>query len=224
MRPNPLTGLTSFTYGPGVAYIGPNSTLSTTNVPFEITADIDAVAGEADGVIAAIGGKTAGWSLYVKDGLPTFYYNFFEVAGYRAQSSTPLPQGKSTVRVEFTPEEKGYGKPAAVKLFMNGKETGSVRVERTVPVAYSVEGLDIGMDNISPVSPDYESPFTFGGKILRRDARRAEVVLEGDDHRRRPGRRRRSGGQVDASTRFIVPREVVSTKADWRRILPDARE
>lgn len=33
-RPNPLTGLTSFTYGPGVAYIGPNATLSTNNVPF----------------------------------------------------------------------------------------------------------------------------------------------------------------------------------------------
>ncbi len=27
--------------------------------------------------------------------------------------------------------------------------TGAVRVERTVPVAYSAEGLDIGVDNIS---------------------------------------------------------------------------
>ena len=35
-----------------------------------------------------------------------------------------------------------------------------------IPVAYSAVGLDIGMDNISPVSPDYKSPFTFGGKIL----------------------------------------------------------
>jgi hypothetical protein len=32
-------------------------------------------------------------------------------------------------------------------------------------VAYSVEGLDIGMDNISPVSPDYKSPFPFAGKV-----------------------------------------------------------
>ena len=52
----------------------------------------------------------------MKDGRPTFYYNFFSVAGYRAQSVTPLSKGKSTVRVEFTPEEKGYGKPAGVKL------------------------------------------------------------------------------------------------------------
>jgi len=121
--------------------------------------------GGADGVIAAIGGRTAGWSLYVKDGRPTFYYNFFEVVGYRAQSSASLTPGKNTVRVELTPDAPGYGKPAAVKLFVNGQQTGAVRVERTVPLAYSAEGLDIGADNISPVSPDYKSPFPFRGTI-----------------------------------------------------------
>jgi hypothetical protein len=34
-----------------------------------------------------------------------------------------------------------------------------------VPVAYSAEGLDIGVDNISPVSPDYTSPFPFRGVV-----------------------------------------------------------
>jgi arylsulfatase len=134
-------------------------------VPFSITAEIDAGTGSADGVIAAMGGRSAGWSLYVKDGKPTFYYNFFDVAGYRTQSSAPLPRGKSTVRVEVMPDEPGFGKPAAVKLFVDGKQTGAGRIERTVPVAYSVEGLDIGTDNVSPVSPDYKSPFPFGGKV-----------------------------------------------------------
>jgi arylsulfatase len=165
-RPNALAGLKSFTYGPGVGYINPNSAPNTHNVPFSIAAEIESSTGASDGVIAAIGGKTAGWSLYVKDGRPVFYYNFFDVAGYRAQSSAPLPHGKSTVRVEFTPEEAGYGKPAAAKLFIDGKETASVRVERTVPVGYSAEGLDIGTDNISAVSPDYEAPFAFRGKVL----------------------------------------------------------
>jgi arylsulfatase len=166
LRPNALAGLKSFTYGPGVGYINPNSAPNTHNVPFSITAEVESATGAADGVIAAIGGSTAGWSLYVKDGRPVFYYNFFEVAGYRAQSSVPLPQGKSTVRVEFTPEEPGYGKPAAAKLFVDGKETAAVRVERTVPVGYSAEGFDVGMDNISAVSPDYKAPFAFRGKVL----------------------------------------------------------
>lgn len=68
-------------YGPGVSYIGPNATPSTHNVPFSITAEIDAGTGARDGVLAAMGGSTSGWSLYVKDGRPTFYYNFFDVAG-----------------------------------------------------------------------------------------------------------------------------------------------
>src|SRR5262245_24970307 len=92
-HPNPLAGLKSYTYGPGVAYIGPNATITTNSVPFSITAEIE-VTDAADGVIAAIGGKTAGWSLYVKDGRPSFYYNFFDVAGYRAESSAPLIAGK----------------------------------------------------------------------------------------------------------------------------------
>ena len=48
---------------------------------------------------------------------------------------------------------------------MNGTQTGAVRVERTVPVGYSAEGLDIGADNVSAVSPDYQAPFAFNGKI-----------------------------------------------------------
>jgi hypothetical protein len=165
-RPNALAGLTSFTYGPGVGYIQESAAINTHNVAFSITAKLDAGSDAADGVIAAEGGKSSGWSLYVKDGLPTFYYNFFEVAGYRVKSTMPLPKGESTVSVDFAPEEKGYGKPADVKLFVNGQQAGTVRVERTVPVGYSGEGLDIGSDNISAVSPDYISPFAFGGTIL----------------------------------------------------------
>jgi arylsulfatase len=160
-RPNPLTGLTTFTYGPGVGFINEGSTLNTHN-GFSVTAEID---GPADGVLAAMGGTSSGWSLYVKNGRPTFYYNFFEVAGYRVQSSAPMPKGKSTVRVEVTPEEPGYGKPAAVKLLVDGKQTGAGRVERTVPVGYGAEGFDVGADNISAVSPDYRTPFPFRGTI-----------------------------------------------------------
>jgi arylsulfatase A-like enzyme len=167
LRPNALAGRKSFTYGPGVAYINPSATINTHNVPFSITAEVEAETGTVEGVIAAIGGSTAGWSLYVKDGRPTFYYNFFDVAGYRVQSSAQLPNGKSTVRVEFAPEEAGYGKPAAVKLLVGGTQVGAGRVEKTVPVGYSAEGFDVGMDNISAVSPDYQAPFAFGGKIQK---------------------------------------------------------
>lgn len=165
LRPNPLAGLKKFSYGPGVTGISESAVLNTHNVPFTITADIEVGDAGGEGVLAAIGGISSGWSFYVKDGKPTFYYNFFEVDHARIQSSENLPKGKSSVRVEFTPVEPGPGKPAAVKLFINGRETGNGRVERTVPFRYSVEPFDIGRDTVSPVSNDYKAPFAFQGRI-----------------------------------------------------------
>ena len=164
LRPNPLAGLKKFTYGPGVTNISESATLNTHNVPFSVVAEIEG-GPDTDGVLAAIGGITAGWSLYVIDGKPTFAYNFFEVERPKVQSSQPLPSGKSTVRVDVVPIEPGVGKPATVTLFVNDKQVGTGKVERTVPQRYSVEPFDIGMDNVSPVSDDYKSPFPFKGRI-----------------------------------------------------------
>jgi hypothetical protein len=139
--------------------------LNTHNVPFTVTADVVVGDEGADGVLAAIGGVTSGWSLYVKDGKPTFYYNFFEVDHARIQASEALPKGESSVYLEFTPTEPGPGKPADVKLFVNGKESGHGVVGKTVPFRYSVEPFDIGRDTVSAVSTDYKPPFAFPGKI-----------------------------------------------------------
>jgi arylsulfatase A-like enzyme len=165
LRPNPLAGLKTFVYGPGATNISESVTLNTHGVPFSVTTDVEVGSTGPDGVLAAIGGITSGWSLYVKDGKPIFYYNFFEVEKYRVQSSATLPQGKSTVRMEFTPIEPGHGKPATVKLYVNGKQTGEGRVEKTVPFRYSVEPFDVGMDNVSAVSEEYKPPFAFKGRI-----------------------------------------------------------
>ena len=165
LRPNPLAGLKRFTYGPGVSGISESAVLNTHGVPFSVTAEVEVGDAGSDGVLAAIGGITSGWSLYVKDGKPTFYYNFFEVDHARIQSSEALPKGTSTVRMELTPVEPGPGTPADVKLFVNGKETGKGRVVKTVPFRYSVEPFDVGRDTVSPVTEDYKVPFAFQGRI-----------------------------------------------------------
>jgi arylsulfatase A-like enzyme len=165
LRPNPLAGLKKFTYGPGVSGISESAVLNTHGVPFSVTAEVEVGEAGSDGVLAAIGGITSGWSLYVKDGKPTFYYNFFEVDHARIQSNVSLPKGTSTVRMELTPVEPGPGKPADVKLFVNGQETGNGRVAKTVPFRYSVEPFDVGRDTVSPVTEDYQVPFAFQGRI-----------------------------------------------------------
>jgi arylsulfatase len=167
LRPNPLAGHKSVTYGPGVTGISESATLNTHGVPFSVTADVALDGSGNDGVLAAIGGISAGWSLYLKGGKPTFYYNFFEVEHARVQAPSALPKGKSSVRVEVTPTAPGPGKPADVKLLVNGKPVASGRIERTVPFRYSVEPFDVGRDTVSAVSEDYAPPFAFESSIER---------------------------------------------------------
>ena len=161
-RPNPLAGLTSFTYGPGVGDVQESAAINT-HQGFSITAEIER-SGPADGVLAAMGGKTSGWSLYVRNGRPVFYYNFFSLAGYRADSSQALPEGKhGPRRVRSRGEGLRQARGGDAVREWAGDGEGSGREDGSV--GYSGEGFDVGADNISSVSPDYTSPFAFGGTI-----------------------------------------------------------
>ena len=112
--------------------------------------------GGADGVIVAQGGAFAGWSLYLKDGRPTYAYNLFGVQHFHIDSDTPIPPGTHQVRMEFTYDGGGLGKGGAVALYLDGAKTGEGRVEGTVPMLFSGdETCDIGSDTASPVSDDY---------------------------------------------------------------------
>lgn len=165
LRPNPLAGLTRMIYGPGVSGLNEMAVLNTHGVPFSIVADLEIGDAGGDGVLAAIGGTTCGWSLYVKDGKPAFTYNFFAVEETRVASAEVLSKGKASVRVDVTPVAPGLGKPADVALFVNGKQVASGRVPRTAPFRYSTEPFDVGRDTVSAVAKDYRAPFAFQGRL-----------------------------------------------------------
>ena len=62
-----------------------------------------------------------------------------------------------------------YGAGGKGRLFINGKEVADLAIPKTTPFAYwpHNEGLTCGYDNLTPVSPSYETPFTFTGTIRR---------------------------------------------------------
>ena len=165
LRPNPMAGMTTFTYGPGVTGIGEGAFPNTHRVPFSITVDVDVSETLGDGVLAAIGGVISGWSLYVKDGKPVFYYNLFDVAHTKVQSAEALVPGKTKIQVEFTPVDANAGSAADVRMLVNDKDVAKGRVSATVPFRYGVEPFDIGMDTVSAVSDEYSPPFPFQGGI-----------------------------------------------------------
>jgi arylsulfatase len=60
------------------------------------------------------------------------------------------------------------GKGGVATLFVNDKNVGEGRIEKTVLGRYSAdETFDVGLDTGSPVSNDYESPDPFTGTIKK---------------------------------------------------------
>ncbi|HVZ88237.1 MAG TPA: arylsulfatase [Polyangia bacterium] len=168
LRPSLIEGRTAFTYYAGAYRIAESSAPNTKNRSHTITAHLEVPAGGADGVLVAEGGVVGGFTLYVKDGKPTYEYNWFTQARYKITGPDRLPSGPCTVRVAFAYDGGGIGKGGTVTLLVNDAVVATGRVDKTEPARFSAdETFDVGRDTGSPVSADYQSPFPFAGTIKK---------------------------------------------------------
>lgn len=162
-RPSLGAYRTSFTYRRGTATIAEDAAPHTIGKSFRIDADVIA-GGSTNGVMIAQGGRFGGYSFYLKDGKPTFHYNAVGADAFTIASDNPVTEGKHTLSAEFTADKAMPGTPGTLTLYVDGKAVGSGRLGRTVAGWLSqTEGLNIGLDRISAVSPDYrvqDSAFT----------------------------------------------------------------
>jgi arylsulfatase len=136
-------------------------------VPFTLTVPVEIPPGGAEGVIFALGGDAAGWSLFLWKGKPRFHYNFFGIKRYDVVGSKSLTPGKHTIKVGFSPVNGHPGGPAVVSLAVDGKVVGRGRIDEQVPQRCGTETIDVGMDCVSPVCSDYSEKglFPFTGQI-----------------------------------------------------------
>ena len=63
----------------------------------------------AEGVLFALGGDAAGFSLFLWEGKARFHYNFFAIRRYDVVSPQKLDAGKHAITVDFTPESPEPG-------------------------------------------------------------------------------------------------------------------
>jgi hypothetical protein len=153
-------------YFPGMVALSEGAAPSLLDKSWTITADLDLPAGSESGMIITHGGITGGYGLYLRDGKPTFVYNYLGVERPTVAAKDALPKGKSQVVVDFKYDGGGLGKGGTVTMSAGGAKIAEGRVERTIPLVISLqEGLDVGMDNGSPVDFTYKPPFAFTGKI-----------------------------------------------------------
>ena len=167
-RPSLVGKRTKAVYHEGMIALPGAACLPMLNKSFTITAEVDLPNAAAEGMIVTQGGSEGGYGLYLREGKPTFVYNYLGKERPTLTAEKPLPKGKATIVVEFAYDGGGMGKGGKLTLKANGAKVAEGRLERSVPIQFAIfEGLDVGMDTGSAVDFTYALPFTFTGKVGR---------------------------------------------------------
>lgn len=169
-RPDLMAGRTSITLAEGMTGMLEGVFVNVKNRSKTITADIEVMANGGNGTLIAQGGRFGGWSLYVKDGVAAYDYNFLGLQRTSITSSRKLAAGPAQVRLQFDYDGGGPAKGGMATLFVNGEKVGEGRIEITQPGMFSADetadvGIDLGTPVVEAIGAEAKSRFT--GRIPR---------------------------------------------------------
>jgi arylsulfatase A-like enzyme len=164
-RPDLMAGRTSLTLAEGMTGMMEAVFINVKNKSKTITAEVEVPQGGGNGTILAQGGRFGGWSLYVKDGVPAYDYNFLGLQHSSIVSAKPLPAGKSTIRFDFAYDGGGPGKGGKGTLFVNDEKVAEGRLEHTQAGMFSADetadvGIDLGTPVVEAIGAEAKSRFT----------------------------------------------------------------
>lgn len=153
---------TRFVMYPGTRLLtpltGPNFSLR----PFRVTAHVDAMRADSDGVLFAYGRRAAGFTLFVQQGRLCFDYN---LAGRHTvlEAAEPLAPGAHVLACDVRAE----GGRVTAALLVDGREVAQAPLPMAFPAGFGLLSSQCGMNQPSPVSPRYQAPFRFDGDLDR---------------------------------------------------------
>lgn len=166
-RPDLMAGRTSLTLGEGMTGMMENVFINVKNKSKTLTAELVIPEAGANGSIISQGGRFGGWSLYVKDGVPAYDYNYLGLQHFTVAASKALAPGKATLRFEFAYDGGGLGKGGLGTLYVNDEKVGEGRIEHTQPMLFSADetadvGIDLGTPVVEAVGSERHSAFSGG--------------------------------------------------------------
>jgi arylsulfatase A-like enzyme len=173
-RPSATAGRTTFVYRGVHEGIPVGNAPSLLNRDYTISAEITVPHEGAEGMIATMGGRFAGYGLFLQKGKPVFVYNLLNLKRTRFEGGIggedwlgrSLSAGKHTIVFDFKYDGPGLGKGGTGTLTVDGKVLSQQKMEHTIPFLMSLdETFDIGLDTRTPVDESYTLPFRFTGTI-----------------------------------------------------------
>ena len=171
-RPQPSEPRNRYVYYPDTSDVPESVAVNVRRRSFTIAAGVTIEAADAHGVLFSHGGAGGGHTLYLKDGRLHYVYNWLGERIQKVSSDRHTPKGKHVLSAEFLKtgdDEETASSTGTLRLFVDNEVVGEAEI-MTQPgtFALSGEGVSIGRDSGSSVSPDYDPPYEFeGGKIDR---------------------------------------------------------
>jgi len=164
-RPDLMAGRSSLILAEGMTGMLENVFINVKNKTKTITAEVEMPKAGANGTVIAQGGRFGGWSLYVKDGVPAYAYNFLGLQRTTIAAAKPLAPGKSTIRFDFAYDGGGPGKGGMGTLFVNNQKVAEGRIEHTQAGIFSADetadvGIDLGTPVVEAIGSEAKSRFT----------------------------------------------------------------
>lgn len=160
-----------YTYWGGDISLPSATAASLFNRSFRIASDVDIAGTNASGPLVAVGGKFAGLSFYLKNGVPTAVIaaSQREEDHFKVSATRPLPSGKTSLTFDFR-YDGGINGGGEMIISANGSEIGRGRISKTISkLVEMTDTFDIGLDADTPVTTDYPEGSRFPGTIAKVD-------------------------------------------------------
>jgi arylsulfatase len=125
--------------------------------------------GGAEGVLVCCGGLGGGFTLFMKNGRLHWEHNYYNEQRYRVSSTEKIPAGRHILSADVAVDEQGSFQTGGLVTLRQGEATiGEGRFDKQIGGFFTAnESFDVGCDTCSPVSDQYETPFSFSGTIVR---------------------------------------------------------
>jgi arylsulfatase len=164
-RPDIMGKRTSLSLAEGMTGMMENVFINVKNKSKTITAEVEVPQGGANGTILAQGGRFGGWSLYVKDGVPAYDYNFLGLQRSTVAATKMLAPGRNNIRFDFVYDGGGMGKGGLGTLYVNDEKVSEGRIEHTQAAIFSADetadvGIDLGTPVVEAIGSEHKSRFT----------------------------------------------------------------
>lgn len=173
-RPHPGKNRNRYVYFPDCADVPESAGVSIIGRSYTIAAGVRVDTADAEGVLYAHGGITGGHSLYVKDRRLRYAFNWIGTRMQNIVADRDMTPGPHVCTAEFVLQGKNTdpampGFKGTATLYVDDRKVAAGEIV-TQPGVFCLvgDGICVGRDSASPVTPDYTSPFAFTGGTIDR--------------------------------------------------------